>query len=432
MTELLEQLNPPQTAALHAAQRAAANQQLQRLGLPDQRSEAWKYTPLRPLSTMQFDRSDSIPETALRQLAAALVEPHDQAADDPAAIIVIAGDQCLLEHTPDWVQSMAELLRTDTDTATGLLQPDAQVREQASDSFIWMNLAQCNNGVMIAVPPGMKLDQPLHIVYADPAAASQSQAAASANHIRVHIHCGEASAVTVIEHFVHAGASFSNIYRSMEVDEHASLDLLQLRAAGDATVMIEHSHILQQASSSCRLWALDTGGRLSRQEVRCALQGKNADFAHHGLLLGHGRRHMDQHVMAHHSAGDCRSRQLFRSVLADKSRAVVNTAALVGSGADGSDVQQHTASVLLSTNAEMDAKPQLEILTDEVVASHGATIGQLDDDALFYLRSRGLTTAQARTMLLRGFVQTVLDTLPEALRIAAVERVVAAQLELLL
>jgi Fe-S cluster assembly protein SufD len=326
MSDLLEKICP-QTAASAAAplseERESARRQLQRFGLPGDRTEAWKYTSLRPLSMLDVQPTTSAPEAkALRQLAASMV------ADTPSAgIIVLAGNQCLLLDTPDWVSSFAELLTRHPDQAASLLQ---------------------------------------------------------------------------------------------------------LRAGSDQAVMIEHSHVLQQASSSCRLWSLDTGGRLMRQEVRCALQGAAAGFAHHGLLLGHGRRHMDQHVMARHLAADCHSKQLFRCVLANRSRGVVNTAATVASGADGSDVQQHCASILLSANAEMDAKPQLEILADEVMASHGATIGQLDDDALFYLCSRGLSEQQARSMLLQGFVHAVLDTLPQALRIDAVDRVVQAQLESML
>jgi len=428
MSDLLEKICPQTelTAVTPLTEaRESARRQLQRFGLPGDRTEAWKYTSLRPLSMLDVQASASAPDaTAMRQLAASVV------ADNPSAgIIVLAGNQCLMLDTPDWVSSFAELLTRHSDQAASLLQPDAQVREHASDSFIWMNLACSDHGVVIEVPEHTTVEAPLHIIHADGTNAGDAEPVASAAHRRIHIHCAAGADISVVEHFVQAGAGLVNVYRSVELDQQASLDLLQLRAGSDQALMIEHSHVLQQASSSCRLWSLDTGGRLMRQEVRCALQGAAAGFAHHGLLLGHGRRHMDQHVMARHLAADCHSKQLFRCVLANRSRGVVNTAATVASGADGSDVQQHCASILLSANAEMDAKPQLEILADEVMASHGATIGQLDDEALFYLRSRGLSEQQARSMLLQGFVQTVLDTLPKALRIDAVNRVVQAQLE---
>jgi Fe-S cluster assembly protein SufD len=425
--ELLEKLCPDATNSL-PQQRQQARQQLQRFGLPGDRTEAWKYTPLRPLSMLDLQpaEANAVALDDLRKLAEEVVA--DSAS---AGIIVLAGNQCLLLQTPDWVHSFADLLHDQPEQAASLLQPDAQVREHASDSFIWMNLACSDHGVVIEVPANTSLDAPLHIIHAD-GAGNTNNDTASAAHRRIHMHCAHGASVNVIEHFVQAGAALGNVYRSLELEQQASLDLLQLRAGSDQALMIEHSHVLQQASSSCRLWSLDAGGRLMRQEVRCALQGATAGFAHHGLLLGHGRRHMDQHVMARHLATDCHSKQMFRSVLANRSRGVVNTAAMVARGADGSDVRQHCASILLSSNAEMDAKPQLEILADEVMASHGATIGQLDDDALFYLCSRGLSEQQARNMLLRGFVHAVLDTLPEVLRIDAVERVVQAQLEKML
>lgn len=429
MTELIDKICPRSTvstALQDADARADARQQMLRFGLPGDRTETWKYTSLRPLSVAELAAPVRLADEALTALAEKLL------GDTPAAgVIVLAEAQCLLLNTPDWVHSFAQLLVQQPQQASALLQPDAQVREHASDSFIWMNLAASDHGVVIEVPAQTTVPAPLHIIHAD-AASMGDDSAASASHRRVHIHCGEGASLDVIEHFVQGGGGLSNVYRSIELDRQASLDLLQLRAASDHALMLEHSHVLQQASSSCRLWSLDAGGRLMRQEVRCALQGAAAGFAHHGLLLGRARRHMDQHVLARHIAADCHSSQLFRSVLADRSRGVVNTAASVASGADGSDVQQHCASILLSPNAEMDAKPQLEILADEVMASHGATIGQLDDDALFYLCSRGLNSQQARSMLLRGFVNTVLETLPDGLHLAAVDQLVQKQLESML
>ena len=431
MTDLLEKLCPLSAASAavpHREQRESARQQLLRFGLPGDRIESWKYTSLRPLSLVAMETAVSVPEQALAKLASEVL------GTTPAAgVIVLAEGQCLLLNTPDWVHSFATLLEQQPYRANSLLQPDAQVREHASDSFIWMNLACSDHGVVIEVPAQTVVDAPLHIIHADAASVGHDHAdAASASHRRVHIHCAQGAKISIIEHFVQGGAGLSNIYRSIELDQQARLDLMQLRAADDRAHMLEHSHVQQQAASSCRLWDLATGGRLMRQEVRCALQGASAGFAHHGLLLGHARRHMDQHVLARHIAANCHSRQLFRSVLANRSRGVINTAASVAAGADGSDVQQHCASILLSPNAEMDAKPQLEILADEVLASHGATIGQLDDEALFYLRSRGLSEPQARSLLLQGFVQTLLETLPEKLRIDAVQPLVQAQLEIML
>lgn len=431
MTDLLEKLCPLSAASAAvplSEERESARQQLRRFGLPGDRIESWKYTSLRPLSMVDVIAAASVPEQALAKLAEELL-----GVNSAASVIVLAEGQCLLLNTPDWVQSLATLLEQQPHRANTLLQPDAQVREHASDSFIWMNLACTDHGVLIEVPAQIVVDKPLYIIHADADSVGRDQAdVASVSHRRVHIHCAQGAQISIIEHFVQGGAGVSNIYRSIEVDQEACLDLLQLRTADDRAHMIEHSHIQQQASSSCRLWDLAIGGRLMRQEVRCTLQGPSAGFAHHGLLLGHGRRHMDQHVLARHIAANCDSKQLFRSVLADRSRGVINTAASVAAGADGSDVQQHCASILLSPNAEMDAKPQLEILADEVMASHAATIGQLDDEALFYLRSRGLSVPQARSLLLQGFVQTVLETVPEKLRIDAIQRVVQAQLEIML
>jgi len=165
------------------------------------------------------------------------------------------------------------------------------------------------------------------------------------------------------------------------------------------------------------------GKGMARHDVRAALMGVGAVCALNGACITAGRDHVDHHLEATHIAGECHSSQLFRAVASDRSRVVFNGKVHVGRGADGTEAQQSSKGLLLSPHAEIDTKPELEIYADEVIASHGATVGQLDDQALFYLRSRGLSKEAATHLLTMAFCRSVADQLPvEILRESLGER----------
>ena len=169
--------------------------------------------------------------------------------------------------------------------------------------------------------------------------------------------------------------------------------------------------------------ALDLGEGLARHDVRAVLLEKAAVCELNGACIGRGQSHADHHLEAAHVAGECESSQLFRAVAMDRSRVVFNGKVHVFDGADGTEARQSSAGLLLSKLAEIDAKPELEIYADEVIASHGATVGQLDDEAMFYLQSRGLDKSEARQLLTMAFCRSVTDRFDElSLREALGER----------
>jgi len=400
--------------------RQAAQKNVLQYGLPSLRDEAWKYTSLKLIERRDYSQADDFDQAEIIQRAKKIV------GDLPTAgMIVFAGEHCLLSLSPQWLHSLYVELADATAIAQTALQPDNLTQANSSDGFIWLNLARASQGTVIDLPANLKLEQPIHIVYLN-------EGNGQALNIRHHWRLGAESSLSIIEHQHYSGAGLANIYHSIELAENSQLNWSTLQKTSHEFAMLQHSHIHQHAASRCQQCVLDMGARLARQETRVALVEPGADYQYSGLLLGHQRQHHDQHVWVNHNAANCSSQQTYRSVLGDHARGVVNTAAKVTQGADGSVIQQNTASLLLSDHAEMDAKPELEIHADEVVASHGATIGQLDEEAVFYLRSRGINDQLARHMLMDGFVSTIADGIADQALHDYVQNQIQQQLEQML
>jgi Fe-S cluster assembly protein SufD len=204
-----------------------------------------------------------------------------------------------------------------------------------------------------------------------------------------------------------------NVLVQAQLDREASLEEIRLQSEADASTLLTATGVEQAEASRYRYLGFDLGGGLVRHEFDIALAGPAALADLAGAFVLDGRRYVDNHISVDHTAADCRSEQFFRGVLGGRSRGVFNGRALIRPGADGSVVHQSNANLLLSGLAEMDTKPELEIYADEVEASHGATVGQLDESAVFYLRTRGLSDAQARRMLTAAFCRAVTDRLAD-------------------
>jgi Fe-S cluster assembly protein SufD len=235
---------------------------------------------------------------------------------------------------------------------------------------------------------------------------------------------GEGAALKLVEQFASAAPAHGalNVVFQADLARGASLSHVRVQTESDDAVLLTSTSVEQGSDSRYRYAGFDLGGGLVRHGLHARLAGQGAEAVFDGAFVLDRRRHVDNHVSVDHVAPGCRSDQFFRGVLGGSSRGVYNGRALIRAGADGSSVRQSNANLLLSGLAEMDTKPELEIYADEVEASHGATVGQLDDAAVFYLRSRGLDEEQARRMLTTAFCHAVTDRLPErdlAGRIAA-------------
>ncbi|TWI00294.1 Fe-S cluster assembly protein SufD [Luteimonas cucumeris] len=390
-----------------AARRAALDAAL-RDGLPGPRSEAWKYTPLRALERRTFAPSTDMP------------------AFDAAAIAGIAAPRLV------FVNGRFDAAHSDTGAlpAGMTLQAlsslparfgtDARIAQRADEVFARLNAALADEGFVLRVEAGARIDLPVHLVF-----LGVPQANDRAWHLRHRIELGEGARAVVMEHHLAAGEHAHLANHAMSITLAARAQLIHARAqceAARATSFLRTDAALASAAGYHRL-DLELGAALSRHELNVRLEGDNARLSANGVLLADGRRHVDTRLGIEHIARDTACDLLWRGIGSGRGRAVFHGGITIHAGADGSDANLSNKNLLLSEGAEVDTQPVLEIHADEVKAAHGATVGQLDPTAMFYLRSRGLPEAEARQLLTAAFCReplTVIDdpALRDALAVA--------------
>lgn len=377
-----------------AARRAALDAAL-RDGLPGPRSEAWKYTPLRALERRSF-----APSAALSEIDPIVL------ADIPAPRLVFVNGRYDATHS-DIVRLPAGLtLRTlSSSTEADNAQPSFQ---RADEVFARLNAALADEGLVLRVDAGVRVDLPVHLVFVGAPLATDS-----AWHLRHRIEVGENASVTVVERHLAAGdhAHLANHLFSIAIAANGRLTHARVQQdAARATSFLRTDATLAAAAEYRRL-DLELGAGLCRHELNVRLEGDAAKLFANGVLLADGRRHLDTRLGIEHIARDTACDLLWRGIGSGRGRAVFHGGITIHAGADGSDANLSNKNLLLSENAEIDTQPVLEIHADEVKAAHGATVGQIDPTAMFYLRSRGLPQAEARQLLTAAFCREPLNVI---------------------
>lgn len=408
-------------AWLDAARREALDAFIER-GLPDSHNELWKYTSLRALAQHAFAATDL--DAATRVVAPGLLP--DSSLDGPRIVFVngaFRADLSALGGLPSGVDLRA--LSRDLHEQPGPLRFLLGTHSGDDDGFTLLNRALAADGAVLRVAPGARVAQPLHLVHLGVAAAD-----ATAWHLRSLIDVGEGASVNIVEHHV-GGADaghLANLVRTVTVRDRARLGWTIVQTAGAQASLLRRSDCRLGDDAVLDLHVLELGGKLARHEVRVDLAGTRACFRSHGAFVLHDRQHADTEVLVTHRGRDTTSDSMWRGVADGRARGVVHGRILVLPGADGADGGFYNKNLLLSPGAEIDTRPALEIYADEVKANHGATVGQLDEHVLFYLRSRGIPLDLARRMLVRAFCAVTLDGIePVPLR-EHCENLLAAQL----
>ncbi|MBQ4854210.1 Fe-S cluster assembly protein SufD [Rhodanobacter sp. B2A1Ga4] len=386
-------------------------------GLPDARVEAWKYTALRGLGQRRFAGGDVAAATRVVD-AATFALPG---VDGPRLVFVngvFRADLSALDALPDGLslQPLSQALRGDAEPLRFALARPALVGHvrEAGDAFVRINAANAGDGVVLRVAAHAKISAPVHLVFVGAAAEAEL-----AWHARNVIELGEGASLSLVEHYVGNSeqAQLTTLVSDIELHEGAQLHHVVLQNAAAGTNLIRRSGLRLHARAEARLHVLELGGALVRHDLQAELVGDGAQLHTRGAFMPHGRQHIDTQLAIRHQALDTASTSTWRGVANDRARGVFRGAIVVAPGADGSDASLSNKNLLLSPSAEIDTKPELEIYADEVKAAHGATVGQLDERSLFYLRSRGIPLAEARALLTAAFCRAVLDDLPnQALR----------------
>ncbi len=378
-------------------------------GLPDTRVEAWKYTALRALGQRSFSSGDANAQTRVVD-ASSWVLPG---VDGPRLVFVngaFRADLSVLDALPAGLtlQPLSQVLHGDAEPLRFAL---SRHYREVGEAFARINAACASDGVVLRVAAGAKIAAPVQLVFVGAAAETDL-----AWHARNLIELDDGAELSLIEHHIASGeqTQLATLVSDIELRTGARLHHTVLQNAAIGTSLIRRSSLRLQARANATLHVLELGGALVRHDLHAELVGDDAQLHTRGVFMPHGRQHIDTQLAIRHQALNTTSTSSWRGVANDRARGVFRGAIVVAPGADGSDASLSNKNLLLSPGAEIDTKPELEIYADEVKAAHGATVGQLDERALFYLRSRGIPLADARALLTAAFCRAVLDDLPNA------------------
>lgn len=399
-------------AADHAADwfkpaRQSALASLKSLGLPTTRHEDWRFTNLERVITGSFKTLASEPGAVTEQQLAAF----DFFGDSATRLVFVNGKYWpRASHrrplpVPQGViiTSLAHAMQHHRD----LVEPHLAAYADASkEAFIAMSTAFVEDGAFVYVPKGVKLEQPVHLLY-----VTTQQGAQSATHPRNLIVVENQAHAAVVEDYVSLteAAYFTNAVTEFVVGEHAVAEHTMIERESRQAINISTLRVQQAASSDFASHSVLLNAALVRNDVHPVLAGSHAHSLINGLYLTDTGQHHDNQMRVEHVRPHCDSRQFYRGILSGTGKAVFTGRIIVHKDAQKTDAKQNNANLLLSDDATVDTQPQLEIYADDVKCTHGATIGQIDEDAVFYLRARGIDAAAARSLLVYAFAEETLD-----------------------
>jgi len=373
-------------------------------GFPTTHDEDWRFTNVA-----------AIAQTAFQLAPAAQVNASDLEAfrtSGFACQLVFVNGRFVrdLSSVPSYkgvsVRSLAEELRTNAAAVQAHLGEYLNFKR---DAFAALNSAFIEDGAYVHVPRGIVVDQPIYMLF-----VSAPGAGPMMEHPRNLIVVEENSQATIVEDYVSlaksgAGASFSNTVTELVAGENAVVSHYMIVRQADDSFNVSTLRIQQARSSNVATHSLLLSGALVRNNVHPVLAGEGAECLINGLFMANGRQHMDNYMLVEHASPHCNSRQFYNGVLNGHGHGVFHGRIIVHKDAQKTDAKQTNRNLLLSDEAQIDTKPQLEIYADDVKCTHGATIGQVEENALFYLRSRGLDEASAKHLLLLAFANECLD-----------------------
>ncbi len=401
------------TAAVPAALsalRAKGAEQVHKLPLPTGRDEEWRFTDLAPLLRLSFTAAAAAPTLGLSDIQSWLLP--EAAASRLVFVNGAFAAELSARSLPAGVQmcTLAEAL-ADPALAERVAKQLGDQNGKDQNVFAALNDALCTDGALLLIERNQIVDAPLHLLF-----INAPQAAAHVAASRCLVIAERGSQATVIEDHVSLGegAYLNNAVSEFVLGEGAQVThaKLQREAAGAFHIASTDATLARDAQYLSA--SITLGARLSRHDVRVRLAGEGAHCTVNGLNLLSGRQLGDTHSLIDHAMPHCTSEQLHKCIVDDNAHAVFNGKVRVRHDAQKTDSRQSSRNLLLSEKARVDTKPELQIDADDVKCAHGATVGQLDMDEVFYLQSRGLSQSASRSLLTFAFAAEIIDQLPVA------------------
>lgn len=384
-------------------------------GIPTRKAEQWKYNCLTELQKIDFKTAGStLASVDKRSLPLSELDAHRIILND-GLIDLEQSDFGALEKQI----SLSCVSELDENTVAQLHQ------KGVGKGFEQLNTALFNRGLIITVPDSVTLDKPLLMIH-----TFSSNEAAQAIYSKSVIRMAKNSEMTLIEAFtdISDNARLLNSELHVFLDEAAVLKQIKIQANGGDDYHLMNTKVQQATSSDYQLYSFAMGGSTARNDVQIELNGEDAKAQVNGLYCLTNSDEADHHLLIEHKAPNCQSLQNFKAIVQERGHGIFNGKVIVHSGADGTDAQQSNHNLLLSASAEMDTKPELEIYADDVKCAHGATVGSLDEDALFYLRSRGIEEDAAKQLLIAAFADEIVQSVPEEAVIPVLSKMITEML----
>jgi Fe-S cluster assembly protein SufD len=406
--------------------RANAMDQFSELGFPSVKNEEWKYTNVAPLAAIDF--KPALSQTAAEsELEAVELAPFRCLETAQSELVFLNGilrkDLSSLAAVPEDVVAMdlSEAI-ADERYREIVWRHLAQQADYVADGFTALNTALVSQGAFVYLPKNAAMKTPLHLLYI-------ADGAQTAGFPRVLVVAGENSSATLLESYgsVNDTRYFTNAVVEIVLKDGARLEHYKVQRESIEGFHVATTAVDLGANSSYDTTTINFGAKLSRHDIHVTMDNEGAECWVDGLYLVTADQHTDTHSVIDHRKPHCTSHQLYKGILDGKSRAVFNGKIFVRHDAQKTDAMQTNKNLLLSNEARVDTKPQLEILADDVKCAHGAAVGQIEEDELFYLETRGIHPDLARNLLTYGFAEEVIgkikiDSIREQLDAAVLNR----------
>jgi Fe-S cluster assembly protein SufD len=398
-------LNGEASSDLHRLRRAAIAR-LGELGFPTTREEEWRFTNVTPIARKQFTPA---PRPSGPALLSVDIGPHTFGSDDVLRLVFRDGhfDRALssLKEVPEGVtvMSMSEALRERAEIVLSYLGNHIRIDENV---FTALNAAFLLDGAFIHLREGVELDRPIHLLFL--ATGEEEDQLLTPRNLIV---AGAGSKVSIAESYaaLREGVYLTSAVTEFIVGDRAVVEHDKLQTESLAAFHVGRTHFQLGAGSTVVSNAVALGGSIVRNDLTAVLGGERAHCALNGLSVSAQEQLIDNHTTIDHATATCTSYELYKAILDGSSRGVFNGKIFVRKDAQKTDAKQTNKTLLLSDDAMMDTKPQLEIFADDVKCTHGATVGQLDEEQVFYLRTRGIELDAARDLLTFAFALDVIE-----------------------
>jgi Fe-S cluster assembly protein SufD len=383
--------------------RHAALERFAGTGFPTSRDEEWRFTPVGPIAQTSWR-----PPTQAAAITRDELKPFEFGHPDWSTLVFVNGSyreelSTAFAIPGVRVVSLAEALRGDGAVLQSHLGRHAPIE---ASPFAALNTAMIRDGGLVHIMAGSEILRPIHLLF-----VATPEAAGGVVHPRNLIVVERGARAAVVESYVSLspdGSYWTNPVTEVSLGESAWLEHTRIQRESEQAYHIGLTHVDQQRDSHYRSFAMAMGGAIARHNLHARLNDENIETLLYGLYLTRGEQLVDNHTAIYHDHPHCRSWEVYKGVLDGRSRGVFNGKVFVKPEAQKTDAKQTNRNLLLSDGARIDTKPQLEIFADDVKCTHGATVGQLDDLALFYARSRGIPAAEAQRLLTYAFAAEVI------------------------